>query len=124
MANQKHNFSNIEFFLPNKNGTRIRTVFCRNKKFIYSSPHKLCEPSTFEEIFNHLLPYFNNYVEEYKNYKINGVSITNSIFKMILFYSQDQRAIDYRHGKILYEIEVDNMSKNKIIYEYKNTPLF
>ena len=124
MANQKHNFSNIEFFINNKNGTRIRTVFCRNKKFIYQTPHKLCEPSTFEEIFNHLKPYFDKYVEEYKTYKIHGTPITNSIFKMILFYSKEQKAIDYRHGKILYEIEIDNINKNKLIYEYKNTALF
>ena len=117
--NQKHNFSNIEFYHINKNDTTIRTVFCRNKKFIYQTPYKLCDPSTYEEIFNHLIPFFNDYVNQYKDYKIHGSFITNSIFKLILFYSKDRKPIDFHYGKI----ELDKANKNKIIYEYKNSNL-
>ena len=120
----KHDFSNMKFDIANKNGNRIRSVFCKNKRFTYHTPHKLCDPpSTFCEIFNHLLPYFNNYVKEYQDYKIQRSSISNSIFRMIIFYSKEQKAIDYRHGKILYEIEIDNINKNKLKYEYKNLNL-
>ena len=124
MANQRHDFSNINFYTLNKSGTRIRTVFCRNKKFIYQTPHRLCNSSTFEEIFNHLKPYLDKYVEDHKNYKIYRAPITNSIFRMILFFSKENKPIDFRYGKILYEIEIDNINKNKLKYEYKNTPLF
>ena len=120
----KHDFSNMEFDIANKNGNRIKSVFCKNKRFVYHTPHKLCDPpSTFDEIFNHLLPYFNNYVKEYRDYKIQRSPISNSIFRMIIFYSKEQKAIDYRHGKILYEIEIDNINKNKLKYEYKNLNL-
>ena len=119
----KHDFSNMDFFFPNKNGTRIRSIFCKNKKYIYYTSEKSCEPSTFEEIFNYLMPYFDNYVKEYRNYKIQKMPISNSIFRMIIFYSKEQKAMDPRNGKILYEIEIDNIHKNKIKYEYKNLNL-
>ena len=121
--NLRHNFNNMELDKTNKNGERIRTIFCRNKKFKYQTPHKLCDPSTFNKIFNHLKPYFDKYVKEYKNYKIFGSPITNSIFRLVIFFSKEQKAIDFHHGKILYEIEIDNINKNKIKYEYKNINL-
>ena len=120
---RRHDFNNISFDLTNKNGTRMRTVFCRNKKFNHQSPHLLCEPSTINEIFNHLKPYFDKYVKEYEKYKIFGSRITNSTFHLVLFFSKEQSSIDFRYGKILYEIEIDNKNKNKIKYEYKNTNL-
>ena len=120
---RRHDFSNLDFDTTNKAGMRMRTVFCRNKKFIYQTSHLLCDPSTIEEVFNYLKPYFDKYVEEYKNYKIFKAPITNSIFRMILFFSKETKPIDFRHGKILYEIEIDNINKNKLKYEYKNTPL-
>ena len=120
---RSHDLSDIKFDITNKSGTRIRTVFCRNKKFIYQTPHWLCDPSTFEELFNFLKPYFDKYVKEYENYKIFRSPITNSIFRMVLFYSKDTIPTDFRHGKVLYEIEIDNINKNKIKYEYKNTNL-
>ena len=120
----KHDFSNMEFDNSNKNGQRIRSVFCKNKRFVFSTPHRLCDPPlTFGEIFNHLKPYFDKYVKEYQNYKIQRSPISNSIFRMIIFYSKEQKTIDYRHGKILYEIEIDNINKNKLKYEYKNIDL-
>ena len=120
----KHDFYNMEFDIANKNGNRIRSVFCKNKRFVYHTPHKLCDPpSTFEEIFNRLLPYFNKYIKEYQDYKIQRSPISNSIFRIIIFYSKEQKAIDYHHGKILYEIEIDNINKNKLKYEYKNLNL-
>ena len=119
----KHDFSNMEFDITNKNGQQIRSIFCKNKRFVYHTPHKLCKPSTFEEIFNHLIPYFDNFVKEYRDYKIQKMPISNSIFRMIIFYSKEQKAIDYRNGKILYEIEIDNIHNNKIKYEYKNLNL-
>ena len=110
--------------LQKKNGQRIRTVFCKNKRFVYSTPPRLCNPPlTFEELFNNLKPYFDKYVKEYQGYKIQKAPITNSIFRLIIFYSKEQKAMDYRHGKILYEIEVDNKNKNKLKYEYKNLNL-
>ena len=118
----KHDFSNINFDTTNKNGERMRAVFCRNKKFTYHCPHRLCDPSTYEEIFNHLKPYFDKYVNDYKDYKLFKSPITNSIFRIIIYSSQESKPIDFRYGKIFYEIEIDN-SKNKIKYEYKNTNL-
>ena len=120
---RRHDFSNLDFDKTNKAGTRIRTVFCRNKKFKYQTSHLLCDPSTIEEVFNHIKPYFDKYVDEYKNHKIFKEPITNSIFKMILFFSKEFKPIDFRCGKILYEIEIDNTNKNKLKYEYKNTAL-
>ena len=120
---RRHDFNNMEFDTPNKNGTRMRTVFCRNKRFIHQTPHWLCVPSTFEEIFNHLKPYFDKYVDEYKTYKIYGTPITNSIFRLVIFFSKEQKDIDLRYGKILYEIETDNINKNKLKYKYKNIDL-
>ena len=119
----KHDFLNMDFSLPNKNGTRIRSIFCKNKKFIYYTSEKSCDPSTFEEIFNHLMPYFDNYVKEYRNYKIQKMPISNSIFRMIIFYAKEQKPMDPRYGKILYETEIDNIHKNKTKYEYKNLNL-
>ena len=120
---RRHDFNNMEFDTPNKNGTRMRTVFCRNKRFIHQTPHWLCVPSTFEEIFNLLKPYFDKYVNDYKDYKIFRSPITNSIFRLVIFFSKEQKDIDFRYGKILYEIEIDNINKNKLKYEYKNIDL-
>ena len=124
MTQGKHNLTNLDFYLTNKAGTRIRTVYCQNKKFIYQTSYKYCDPLTFEEIFNHIKPYFDKYVEEYKNYKIQKQPITNSTFRLILFSSKEQKSIDYRDGKILFEIEIDNIDNNKIVYEFKNNFLF
>ena len=120
---RRHDFNNMDFDLTNKNGTRMRAVFCKNKRFLYQTSHWLCEPSTFNEIFNHLKPYLDKYVNEYKNYKIHSSNITNSIFRLVIFFSKEQNAIDFHYGKILYEIEIDNINKNKIKYEYKNINL-
>ena len=120
---RRHDLSDIKFDITNIAGTRIRTVFCRNKKFKYQTPYWLCDPLTFEELFNILKPYFDKYVREYENYKILRSPITNSIFRMVLYCSKDMRPADFRYGKILYEIEIDNTNKNKIKYEYKNTNL-
>ena len=119
----KHDFSNMEFDKTSKDGQRIKTIFCKNKKFIYHTPHRLCEPSTFEEIFSHLIPYFYKFVKEYRDYKIQKMPITNSTFRMIIFFSKEQKTMDPRNGKILYEIEIDNIHKNKIKYEYKKLNL-
>ena len=119
----RHDYSNIDFDLSNKNGERMRAVFCRNKKFTFSCSHRLCDPPlTYEEIFNLLKPYFDKYVNDYKDYKIFRSPITNSIFRIILYSSQESKPIDFRYGKILYEKEIDN-KENKIKHEYKNTNL-
>ena len=123
MTQGKHDLTNLDFYLTNKAGTRMRTVYCQNKKFIYQTTYRQCDPLTFEEIFNHLKPYFDKYIEEYKNYKIQSTPITNSTFRLILFYSKEQKSIDFRDGKIIFEIEIDNSDKNKIIYEFKNNSL-
>ena len=119
-----HDVSNMDFDLSNKNGERLRTVFCKNKRFTYYTSVKYCNPSlTFEKIFNISKPHFDKYFKEYEKYKIQGKKITNSIFRLIICYSKEQKGIYDRKGKILYEIEVDNKNKNKIKFEYKNLNL-
>ena len=102
---------------------RINTVFCRNRKYIYQTPLKLCEPSTIEEIFSITKPYLDNYIEKYKNYKIHNFPITNSIFRLVLLYSKNLKPLDFKDEKMLYEIEIDNINKDKVKYEYKNLNL-
>ena len=113
----------MEFELSNSCGYRIRTVFCKNKKIIYFS-RDIKRQLTFEEIYNMSKPYFDKYVKQYEDYKIQRKPITNSIFRLSVFYSSDRKNfIDYQNEKILYEIEIDNKNKNKIIFEYKNSNL-
>ena len=119
---RRHDLSDIKFDLSNKQGTRMRTVFCYNKKFNYSSPHWLCDPITYDELFNIIKPYFDKYVKEYEDHKIYKKPITNSIFRMIAYCPKDLKLSDFMRGKILYEMEIDNTNK-KIKYEYKNTNL-
>ena len=121
--NKRHDFSNLKFNPVKEEGERIRTVFCRNKKYIYQTPFKLCDPSSLSEIFSHIKPYLDNYLIKYESFKIHNSPITNSIFKMILFYSMEFKPVDFKNGKLLYEIEIDNKNKNKVLYEYKNTKL-
>ena len=115
----------MDFELSNIAGGRLRTVFCKNKKFTYyTSEFKHKKPSTFKEIYNIAKPFFDKYVKEYENYKIQRKKITNSIFRLSVFYpSERAKFIDYHNEKILYEIEVDNKNENKIIFEYKNLNL-
>ena len=116
----------MDFELANKCGNRIRTVFCKNKKFMYYSSERKHndKPLTFEEIYNMSKPYFDKYVKQYEDYKIQRKPITNSIFRLSVFYSPDRKNfVDYHNEKILYEIEIDNKNENKIIFEYKNSNL-
>ena len=116
----------MDFELANRAGNRLRTVFCKNKNFLYYTYKEKHhdKPLTFEEIYNMSKPYFDKYVKEYENYKIQRKPITNSIFRLSVFYSPDRKNfVDYRNEKILYEIEIDNKDENKIIFEYKNSNL-
>ena len=122
LRQRKHDLSDIKFDLSNKQGRRVRTVFCYNKVFKYESPLWLCDPITYEELFNIIKPYLDKYVKEYEDHKIYRRPITNSIFRMIAYCPKDLRLSDFMRGKILYELEVDNTNK-KIRYEYKNTKL-
>ena len=119
---RKHDLSDIKFDMSNKQGRRVRTVFCYNKVFKYESPLWACDPITYEELFNIIKPYLDKYVKEYEDHKIYRRPITNSIFRMIAYCPKDLRLSDFMRGKILYELEVDNTNK-KIKYEYKNTKL-
>ena len=122
LRQRRHDLSDIKFDLSNKQGRRVRTVFCYNKVFKYESPLWLCDPITYEELFNIIKPYLDKYVKEYEDHKIYRRPITNSIFRMIAYCPKDLRLSDFMRGKILYELEVDNTNK-KIKYEYKNTKL-
>ena len=119
---RRHDLSDIKFDLSNKQGMRVRTVFCYNKVFKYSTPHLICDPVTYEELFSYLKPYFDKYVKEYEDQKIYKKPITNSIFRLIAYCPKDLKLSDFMRGKILYEMEIDNTNK-KIKYEYKNTNL-
>ena len=123
MWNSKtHDLSDLQFYPENKNGERMITAFCRNIKFVYKTPFKLCDPpSSLSELFSIITPYFNDFISKYQSYKIRGTPITNSIYKMVIFYTLDFKPIDFKYGDLLYEIEKDD--KNKTLYEYKNTEL-
>ena len=114
----------MKFEITNKNGNRVRTVFCKNKRFVYLTEIVRMKPTTFKEIYNIARISFDKYVDEYKNYKIQRKPITNSIFRLSVYYSHGEKTyVDYEDQKILYEIEIDNKNKNKIIFEYKNLNL-
>ena len=98
--NKRHDFSNLKFFPVKEEGERITTVFCRNKKYIYQTPFKLCNPSTLSEVFSHIKPFFDEYLVKYHSFKIYNSPITNSIFKMVLFYSMDFKPVDFKNGKL------------------------
>ena len=114
----------FKFYLGNKEGKRVRSVFCQNKKFIYYSyPTKIkCNyPITIKRVFNDVKVYFDKYVEEYKDYKIQRKPITNTTFRLIIKYNTfPERQL---FPKTLYEIDIDNTDNNKITYEYKNKKL-
>ena len=118
-----NNVFKTDFYLANKAGSRIRTVFCQNKKFTYfNSSTFLDEPVTFNDIFNVSKPYFEKYLKQYENYKIQGKKITNSAFKLFVFHSDLKRCTDHTKDKLLYEIEVDDINNRKT-FEYKNLNL-
>ena len=120
-----HNIFDMDFDLANKTGERIRTVFCKNKRFIYftSSKYNNKPPLTFYEVFTIAKPHFDKYVKEYENYKIQRKKITNSVFRLCVCFSKEGNFINCLNERILYEIEVDNKNENKIIFEYKNLNL-
>ena len=114
--NKTHDLSNLQFYIENENGGRIPTVFCRNVKFVYKCPLRLCNPPlTFSELFSIIKPYFDDYISKYQSYKFYQSPITNSIYKIIMFYALDFKTLDFSNGDLLYEIEKDN--KDKILYE-------
>ena len=120
--NKTHDLSNLQFYTEKKKGERMITVFCRNVKFVYKCPFKLCDPPlTFSELFAIITPYFEGYISKYQSYKLQLSPVTNYIYKIIMFYALDFKPLDFRYGELLYEIEKDN--KDKILYEYKNIEL-
>ena len=121
-CNSKLTFPAFKFRLENVNGVNVRSVFRRNKKFIYSFNALRCfPPVTFKEIFNVAKPYLDNYVEEYKNFKILNKTITNSIFTMKIYYEKYPSVFCFNPDcKTIYEIEI---AENKIIYESKNSAI-
>ena len=113
----------MKFETTNKNGSRVRAVFCKNKRFAYYTEH-IRRGLTFAEIYDEGRVSFDKYVHEYKDYKIQRKPITNSIFRLTVFYPPNKKNVGvYDNEKILYEIEVDNKNENKIIFEYKNSNL-
>ena len=120
--NKTHDLSNLQFYTVNKNGERMTTVFCRNIKFVFKTPFRLCSPPlTFSELFAIITPYFDDYISKYKSYKSKFSPVTNYIYKIIMFYALDFKPLDFSHGELLYEIEKDD--KYETLYEYKNTKL-
>ena len=117
-SNLKCNSLNFNFYLTNKEGTRVRTVYCQNKKFIYHTDTLYCNmPYSIKEIFISAKPYLDKYVKEYENYKIQRKPITNSTFRIVINYETD--TIGMNNKKRLYEIDIDNLN-NKTTYEFKN----
>ena len=120
--NKTHDLSNLQFYTENKNGERMLTVFCRNVKFVYKCPFRLCNPPlTFSELFAIITPYFDDYISKYRSYKLKISPVTNYIYKIIMFYALNFKPLDFRYGELLYEIEKDD--KYETLYEYKNTKL-
>ena len=71
--NKTHDLSNLQFYTVNKNGERMTTVFCRNIKFVFKTPFKLCDPpSLLSELYSIIVPYFNDFISKYQSYKIRG----------------------------------------------------
>ena len=111
---------NFNFYLSNEAGTRIRTVYCQNKKFTYYCDKFYCNvPISFKKVFNEAKIHFDKYVKNYKNYKIQRKPLTNSTFRMIIKYENNNTLLPF-NGKVLYEIDIDNTNNNKITYEFKN----
>ena len=120
--NQTHDLSNLQFYAEKNDGERITTVLCRNIKFVFKTPFRLCSPPlTFSELFAIITPYFDGYVSKYKSYKLNQSPVTNYVFKIIMFYALNFKPLDFNHGELLYEVEKD--IKYETLYEYKNTEL-
>ena len=117
-----HDLSNLQFYTENEKGERMPTVFCRNVKFVYKCPFRLCDPPlTFSELFTIIKPYFDDYISKYQSYKKTRFKITNFLYKIVMFYALDFKLLDFRYGELLYEIEKND--KDEILYEYKNTKL-
>ena len=120
--NQAHDLSNLQFYTNNKNGERMLTVFCRNIKFVYKTPFRLCNPPlTFSKLFDIITPYLDDYISKYKSYKLHYTPVTNYTYKIIMFYALEFKLLDFSNGELLYEIEKDD--KYETLYEYKNTKL-
>ena len=109
---------NLNFFLTNKVGVNVRAVYCQNRKFIYSTLTLECnKPIYFIDIFNAAKPALDGYIKEYKNYKMQNKPITNSTFKMIIYYEEGKYKL--LEKRKVYDIDIDNL-KNEVICEYKN----
>ena len=115
---QKHDMENLNFYKKTKNDLRVTTTFCRNKKIIYGTPLKLCEPITIKNIFNYTEPFLNELIEKYKDRKIYNAVPTYSIYRVIIYFSKFSIPVDFKNGKLLREIEFDK--DNKIVYEKTN----
>ena len=119
-GNVKTKNLNFNFFLTNKTGVNVRAVYCQNKKYIYGILKlDLGLPVKMIDIFNTAKPHLDKYIEEYKNFKIQGKKITNSCFKLI--YNFLDECNDWEKRK-LYTVDIDN-TNNEIQYEYKNEDL-
>ena len=120
--NQTHDLSNLQFYTDNKNGERMLTSFCRNIKFVYKTPFRLCNPPlTFSELYDIITPYLDDYISKYRSYRVKFSPVTNYVYKIIMFYALEFKLLDFSNGELLYEIEKDD--KYKTLGEYKNTKL-
>ena len=114
----------FDFYLSDKAGKRIRTVYCQNKKFIYYNYLTTINPNvpmTIKKVYNDARVHLDNYIKEYKNYKIQRKPITNSTFRMNINYNTNTNSM--LNSKILYEVGIDNANNNEITYEFKNNSL-
>ena len=119
---QTHDLSNLQFYTDNKKGERMITAFCRNIKFTFKTPFRLCNPPlTFSELLDVITPYLDGYISKYRTYKLRHSTVTNYIYKLIMFYALDYKLLDFSNGELLCEIEKDD--KYETLREYKNTKL-
>ena len=115
---QKHDMENLQFYKKSKSNDRVSTTFCKNKKIIYATPLKLCEPTYVKNIYDHVEPFFNQLIEKYKDRKIFNRKQTYSIYRIFLHFSKFSIPVDFKYGKLLREIEFDK--EHKIVYEKLN----
>ena len=110
----------FNFYLTNYVGVNIRSVYCQNRKYIYTILKlNLGLPVKIIDIFNAAKPHVDKYIKEYKDFTFQRKPITNSCFKIILCYFDEYNETIKRK---LYSIDIDNIN-DKVLCEYRNEDL-
>ena len=97
-----------------------RLIFAQNRRIRYSTYEINCKENktTFKELFNISKLYLDELIKKYKNYKLQRKPITDSTFKVIIEYSNEEFYGIFRY-KTVFEIDINN-NTNEIIYEFKD----